>query len=1046
MEAERRQVTVLFTDMVGFTAFSEASGEEAAFRLMQDVAKLTGDVVREQGGAVQSFMGDGLMAVFGAPVAYEDAPLKACRAALGIIDRLQRAADDFQQKFAARPQFRIGLNTGMAVVGEVQNGSVTVMGDAVNIAARLQSLAEPGTVCLSDATRRLAEGRIEVEPRGEHQLRGKAEPLKVFKLAGLRADATRFAAAAKRGLSPYVGRERELDVLERNLEAARRELRVVDIVGEPGMGKSRLLHEFRLRHGAAEVLVLAGECSPDGKQTPLMPFIEVVRNAFALSGGKSESDVVRKLEAGLTALGKLSPENLALMLNLLGLSPPEGALAGLDGVLIGERTRALLSSLLEARSRASPTVLIIEDLHWVDGASEDLLGEIVGASDRFCALVLLSQRPEHQPIWMGRPHVSQLSLEPLPAGHLQRLVCSRLGIAELPETLARAVTERADGNALFAEEIVSYLTEGGALKVGGGKVKYDPAAVSGALPVSLQSLLAVRVGRLSSERRAALQAASVIGRRFDPQLLGAAAESAGDIQAALADMEELDLAHAVASTGEYEFKHALVRDAVYQSLLTEPRMKLHLRIAEEVERRSGNRLLEAAETLAHHYRQAERPSKAFVYSAMAGAKSLRIYSFEEAGHWFDAAFSLIGTHPDCATDSQVTAALADYVQYLNFSFVPKTTTAIIERFSERIDRGGDSQPAIVIHHHYAMALVFSGRYPEARGAQDRLFAMAERIGDTPASAYALTSGIFLSAFFVPESAETCEATAARAISAAGEVDDPYLQYILRLAIGLDLSWRGRATKAMNVADDLLAVGRRINDGRSIGLGMAVKSFVATTGDDYGRSLEFAESGIMMARTRADVLTNRFLKISALSALSRPECLALAREFRDECAENGLKQLLDLSEGAWGTALIIHGRFGAGLRWLEASISRLERDGLGAIANWFRLVLAEVYVRMISGGEKPPLRVVGRNLFTILCVAMVAEARVRALVKAVSESSYVDREGTMFARCEMILGLLCKAKKRRSEAVSHLTEAKRLLAQLGPTPALDRVDLALRDLQ
>ena len=173
------------------------------------------------------------------------------------------------------------------MVGEVQNGSVTVMGDAVNIAARLQSLAEPGTVCLSDATRRnSAEGRIEVEPRGEHQLRGKAEPLKVFKLAGLRADATRFAAAAKRGLSPYVGRERELDVLERNLEAARRELRVVDIVGEPGMGKSRLLHEFRLRHGAAEVLVLAGECSPDGKQTPLMPFIEVVRNAFALSGGE----------------------------------------------------------------------------------------------------------------------------------------------------------------------------------------------------------------------------------------------------------------------------------------------------------------------------------------------------------------------------------------------------------------------------------------------------------------------------------------------------------------------------------------------------------------------------------------------------------------------------------------------------------------------------------------------------------------------------------------------------------------------------------------
>jgi hypothetical protein len=200
------------------------------------------------------------------------------------------------------------------------------------------------------------------------------------------------------------------------------------------------------------------------------------------------------------------------------------------------------------------------------------------------------------------------------------------------------------------------------------------------------------------------------------------------------------------------------------------------------------------------------------------------------------------------------------------------------------------------------------------------------------------------------------------------------------------------------------------------------------------------------RTPADVLLNRLLKIIAFSGLSRPECPALARELRDECAENCLKQVLDFSEGAWGSALIIQGRFGAGLRWLEASISRMERAGIVGTANWFRLLLAEVHVRMISGGETAPLRVVAQNLFTLLGIAMVAERRVRTLVKAVSESSSVDREGTVFARCEMILGLLCKAKKRRREALSHLTEAKRLLARLGPTPALDRVDLALRDLQ
>ena len=1045
MEAERRQVTVLFTDMVGFTAFSEAAGEEAAFRLMQDVATLTGEVVREHGGAVQNFTGDGVMAVFGAPVAYEDAPLRACRAALGIIDRLGRTADEFERKFAARPQLRLGINSGLAIVGAVQDGGVTVMGDAVNIAARLQSLAEPGTTYLSEATRRLAGGRIDAESKGRHQLKGRTEPLSVFKLIGIERDATRFAAAARHGLSTYVGRERELEILERHLETARSGLRVVDIVAEPGMGKSRLLHEFRLRLDAAEVFVLSGSCSPDGVQTPLLPFIDVVRNAFSVSAGEPEREIVRKLEAGLTALGMMSSENLGLMLNLLGLSPPAGALAGLDGMLIGERTRDLLLGLLQARSRAAPVAVVIEDLHWMDAASEDLLHKIIDAGDGFRALVLVSRRPEHQPKWAGQSRVSRLSLEPLPAGQVRRLVSSRLGVAELPDALARAVTERADGNALFAEELASYLSEHGAPMIGDGGRQYDTAAIASAVPLSLQSLLAARVDRLSPERRALLQAASVIGRRFDPGLLASATDSSSTVDAVLAEVAELDLAHAVAATGEFEFKHALVRDAVYQSLLTEPRTLLHLRIAAEVERRSGNRLLEVAETLAHHYDRAARPDKAFVYMAMAGAKSLRIYSFEEAGRWFDAAFALLEAHPGCATDAQAAAALADYVLYLNASFHPNIVTATVERFRGRIDHAGDSQSAIVIHHHYTLALQFLGRYRESHAAQHYLAAMAARIGDAPAAAYALTSGIWLSSMFVPQAADASEANAARATAAAARVDDPYLQYVLRFFIGWDRLQRGHFAKATAAADDLLAVGRHINDARSIAWGMALKALIAMQGNDYGGALEFAENGIRMARTRSDVLVNRLFKLWALSGLRRPESFALAREFRDECEANGWRIFLDLSDGPWGTALIIHGDIGAGLRCLDASIDRLQRDGMVGLANTLRTALAEVCIRMISGTEKPPpLRVVMRNLFTLLWVRMVGDRRVRMLVKAIADNPHVDREGTVFGHCEMLLGLLCKAKKRREEAVRHLIEARRLLAQSGQTPALDRVDEALSD--
>ena len=322
MEAERRQVTILFTDMVGFTTFSERSGEEAAFTLMRSLSKLMDDAVREQGGVVQSFTGDGIMAVFGAPVAFEDAPLRACRAARSILQRLKTDGSDLESKHGVRPHLRIGLNTGAAVVGKVQEGAdagVTVLGDTVNFAARLQALAEPNSVLMSEATHRSVQGMVEASFAGEHSIKGKSEAQKVYRLDGIRHGATRFAAAVSRGLSTFVGREHELEVLERGLAEARSQLHVIDIAAEPGMGKSRLLHEFRQRVGKERAFVLSGNCAPDGQQTPFLPFVEVVRGLFRVSAGEAERDVAQKLEIGLTSLGLHSTRNLGLLLHLLGL-------------------------------------------------------------------------------------------------------------------------------------------------------------------------------------------------------------------------------------------------------------------------------------------------------------------------------------------------------------------------------------------------------------------------------------------------------------------------------------------------------------------------------------------------------------------------------------------------------------------------------------------------------------------------------------------------------------------------------------------------------
>ena len=460
---------------------------------------------------------------------------------------------------------------------------------------------------------------------------------------------------------------------------------------------NRGFYEFRQHIGKDRAFFLTGSCSPDGQQTPFLPFIEVVRGSFRVGAGEAEKGIVQKLEMGLTTLGLHSLRNLGLLLHLLSLKAPEGSLTGLDGVLIGLRTRELLQQLLEARCRLSPVVMMIEDLHWVDSASQELLGKIVESEASLRLLLVTTRRPEYIPPWWDHAAVAKLRLEPLPVGHIRRLVQSRLGVDVLPDALARQIIEKAEGNPLFAEEIVSFLTERGIIRT---TVDFDPSALAAALPMSLQSLLTARVDRLATDDRALLQAASVIGRRFEPQLL-AAVVGHTDIDTRLQAMRALDLVHLDGRAGDYSFKHALVRDALYQSLLSEPRTELHLKIGEEIERRSGNRLTEVAEVLAHHYSQTARNDKAFAFLTIAGAKSLGVYSIDEASAHFAAALVLLDKNPACASDAQVADFLVSYAALLEMSEKTKVLIDLLERYSTRIDRLGDDPRSVVIHHYYS---------------------------------------------------------------------------------------------------------------------------------------------------------------------------------------------------------------------------------------------------------------------------------------------------------------------------------------------------------
>jgi class 3 adenylate cyclase len=1041
MEAERRQVTVLFADMVGFTTFSERSGEEAAYTLMRSLSKLMDDAVHEQGGVVQSFTGDGIMAVFGAPVTFEDAPLRACRAALDILERLEAAAPDLEAKHRIRPQLRIGLNTGDAVVGRVQQAAdagITVLGDTVNFAARLQALAEPNSVFMGDATHRLVQGLVDVSFAGEHTIKGKSAPQKVYRLNAVRKGTSRFEAAIGRGLSAFVGREHELEVMDRGLDEARSQPRVLDLVAEPGMGKSRLVYEFRRRINKEGAFILTGSWSADGRQTPFLPFIEVVRGSFQVSAGEAEKEVARKLEMGLAALGLHTTRNLGLLLHLLGLKAPEGALTGLDGVLIGLRSRELLQQLLEARCRLSPAVLVIEDLHWLDSASEELLGKFIDSEAKLRLLILTTRRPEYTPPWIGRSVVTTLQLEPLTLGDIRRLMQTRLGVESLPDALARQLTEKAEGNPLFAEELVSFLTERGIVRAAPGKLDFDPGAVRSALPASVQGLISARVDRLAPHDRAILQAAAVIGRQFDPELL-ASVTGKSAIDARLAAMQALDLIYPESRSSGFVFKHALVRDALYQTLLGDPRKTLHAKIAEEIERRSGNRLTEVAETLAHHYGCTASTDKAFRYLVMAAKKSLDIYALEEAERHFQRALQLVEADPVCTSDAEFADMFAGFTRLLNLEARVKELTDLLSRHLSRIQAAGDTASLVLVLHHYSWALLTRAQFKAAHEVSRHCMFAAGRLGDDRLIAYGQSSFIHTSTIVSPLPLQAFEKLGHEALELSERTDDSYLRTWVMFTIAWDYINRGLTREARQYGEQILGAARDRADPRALGLGLWLIGWVDITEERYDHAVTRGDECVHVALTRLDRSVGMQVKGLAFALTGKlEEGVAILRDLREEFLEKDWRFNLSATDLALSVATVLGGAFGRGVRLCEKFVDEQEAAGYQAAADWGRLNLADVYLEMLSSRQRPPLRMLVRNLLFLLRVRFSGPARVEHLLKKAGQSTQFNERGILQARIEFGHARLFFLKRNVPLARQHLARARERAAELRAEGMLARI--------
>jgi len=605
LEGERKQVTVLFTDVVDSMLLAERVGAEEWHRVLDRFFQIAAEAIHRFEGTVNQFTGDGIMALFGAPIAHEDHARRACHAALHLVDELRRYAGALRTR-GLEFSVRMGLNSGEVVVGKIGDDlrmDYTAQGHCVGLAARMQQVAAPGSVYLTEHTARLVEGFFTLHDQGARATKGVSTPVRVFELQGIGPLRARLDASGLRGFSRLVGRGGELAWLDHVLaRATESDGQVVGVVGDAGVGKSRLCLEFVSRCRAQGIAVHEAHCPAHGSTVPMLPIRDLLRSYLALGDGDSAEAVRCKVSDQLLGLDPNFREALPLVLDLLGVPDPDTP--DTSRASSGERLAAFVRRFVPLRSATEPVVLLIDDAHWIDPASEELVRELAAAVHGTRTLLLANFRPEYRPAWLGGSHYHQLPLSPLGPEATRELLHELLGSDSSVGDLSGRIRERTGGNPFFIEEVVQALAASGSLAGERGAYRLTGPVDTLALPATVQSLLAARIDRLGEQAKHVLQAAAVMGMQFDEPLLEEVGRpGAPDLDTALGRIREAEFIYLVTPypQPQYAFKHPLTREVAYHSLLGDQRARLHAMVAAALEKLRADRLGQYASLIAHHW-------------------------------------------------------------------------------------------------------------------------------------------------------------------------------------------------------------------------------------------------------------------------------------------------------------------------------------------------------------------------------------------------------------------------------------------------------------
>ena len=894
LEGERKLVTVLFVDVVGSTSLAERLDPEEVHAIMGRALELMLGEVHRYEGTVNQFLGDGIMALFGAPIAHEDHARRAMHAALAIVKALEPFNEELQRTRRLGLKVRQGLNTGLVVVGSIGDDlrmDYTAVGDTTNVAARLQQAAVAGQILISEHTRRLVEGYFHVRPVGGLSLKGKAEPMPGWELLAAQVARARIDIEADRGLTPFVGRERELRLLLECYDKAKAgHGQVVLITGDPGIGKSRLLLEFR-RRLAGEVTWSEGRSLSFGHSIAFHPLIDMLKRSFGIEESDSEATIVERIEHSVLALGEDLRPLVPYLRYLLSVDPGKPSVLAMDPQ---QRRGEIFDALRRMTSRtceACPQVTVYEDLQWIDQATEDYLLYTADSVPTSRILRIVTYRAGHAHPFGERTYHTRMVLGALSSEASIEMTEAMLVTDGLPEELKALIARKAEGNPFFVEEVVKSLLELQALRrAGGGYVLAKPIEEI-VVPDTIQDVIMARIDRLEEAPKRIAQLASVIGREFTHRLLERLSDVGSRTQEALRQLKAIELIYEKTAFPElgYMFKHALTQEVAYSSLLLQRRKELHRLAGLAIEELYPDRLAEHYEVLAHHFARAEAWDRALDYLLKAAEKAEKAFATREAIALYDKALEVAGEigervpHRTLMGIHQARAELYVLVSDFEQARAEGERALVIARgIGDRIAEGMafvsmglaswlghkfdralvDAQQAIEVGEdvgaesvlaggHLTTALVYemTGRLEEAGKKFGQVIKISRSAGDAANESWALVFAAEIKGW----AAEFDEATRLYRegiqLARAHNVLVPQLEGLFMY--GINLTGKGEYEGAVAALEEGLALAEKVGDENYTPRYLNSLGWISIECGDLDRAVELNRQGSEGARKRRD---------------------------------------------------------------------------------------------------------------------------------------------------------------------------------------------------